>query len=318
MWKNIKIVAKSALNKKQMQRKIDLGADALEIQLLSEFIKPENRDKELNEIFLDLDELLNFPVESVHAPLCEYDDNGVDVPPNIEVLSQPKFLDIFKKTFELANMYGIKQNKKVKIVFHTEIDMTRINVVNNETWKNILKIVDEYLDAYKNVDICIENVLPIRKIKKDGQIVLGSGFGFDNVIMCDLFKKESKYPERFFTVLDTCHAEVSRMTTSYLNKYNGDVNLSHYQIENYFKQNQKDCGLIHLSRTLRNGMGPKNHGQPFNPNDQEDINVLKEYVRLYKKYSYNCPLVLEVAEVDYNLSEGFKDTLESLKRLERN
>lgn len=311
MWKENKIIAKSALKKNQMQKKMNLGADALEIQLLGEMIDENYKILSIKEAYPNLNELLDFPVESVHAPLCEYGEK-INVPPNIEVLIQNKFFNLFHNTCNIAQKFAEKQNKIVKVVLHTEADWSREEVINIDLFKKIVKVLKEIFVEFDKIDICIENVLPIRKINPDGTFILGAGYGFDNIYLVNRLKKSMpEYRDRFYTVLDTCHAEVARMTINNLNKYNGDIVISNYTIEEFFKKNAQDCGLIHLSRTLGNGMGPRNHGQPFE-NDLEDKKNCQEYMNLYEKYNYHCPIVLEVTETDYNKSDGFKTSREVL------
>ena len=86
------VIAKSALVKSQMECKMNLGADALEIQLLNELV--ENDD--LASAFPNLGECLNFPVYSVHTPLVQYAnlDSRLDIV--LEVLVRSNYIDLFE------------------------------------------------------------------------------------------------------------------------------------------------------------------------------------------------------------------------------
>lgn len=286
-----------------MENKMKLGADGIEIQLLGELIKNDGSIKNLEDAFPNLKEFLRFPVYSVHAPLCCYTD-GIDIPPNIEVLAQNKFLWLYKEVCRLANMYGEKYNRLTKVVLHTEIDFSRSDIVNVDTLNKIIKITKMMLRMFPYIDICIENVLPIRVISPNGECVLGAGFGFDNVTLCEKLRTAlPEHKERLHTVYDTCHGEVAYKTMKFLEEYNPNVKAKNYTCEEFFKRNAQTCGLIHLSKTVGNGMGKGNHGQPFKEGDED---ICFDYMRRYKELNYTCPVVLEVAETNYDISDGFK------------
>lgn len=303
---DIRILAKSAMVLSQMKNKIDLGADGLEIQLLGELITDgTSTAPELEEAFPDLEEMLKLPVDSVHAPLCEYSDTvKFDVPPNIEVFMQPTFEDTFDRVCELANRYGQIQGKLVKVVVHTETDTSRRDEVFKYNFDKLLDFLYRMLNTYTSIDICIENVTPL-DIKDNGEIVLRNGCGFENTEIVKAFR--SKYPEfsnRIHTVLDTCHAEVAHQIMKLISRYDHKIKLSNYTVENFFKRNADTCGLIHMSQTIGNGNGEGKHGQPFD-NTMESLEIINNYLNLYGQYGYTCPICLEVAEVDYDVSDGF-------------
>lgn len=307
------ILAKSAMVKNQMQRKMDLGADGIEVQLLNELINDDDLTiKNLSKAFPNLDELLEFPVYSVHAPLCCYTE-GVNVPPNIEVLSQTNFVYLYKETCRLADLYGERHDRIIRVVLHTEIDVSRSKIVNVDTLARIAKVTKLMLDMFPHINICIENVLPIRAIKDNGECILGSGFGFDNVLMVEYLRNAMPdYRNAIHTVYDTCHGEIAYLTTKKLNEYNDNIDYKKYASEEFFKNNKNTCDLIHLSKTVGNGMGKGKHGQPFKEGDED---IVFDYLDRYKKYNYNCPIVLEVAENNYDLSDGFGSSIKVVRNV---
>lgn len=156
--------------------------------------------------------------------------------------------------------------------------------------------------------------MPIRKVKENGEVILGCGYGYDNIELVNLLReKNPKNKDRIHTVLDTCHAEVTSMTIAHLSKFDARIDLNKYSIDKFFENNRINCGLIHLSRTINNGIGKGNHGQPFKESE-EDIYILRRYLTYYKAYNYSCPIVLEVAEEDYKVSDGFKISNQLLRK----
>ena len=83
------IIAKSALIKSQMDCKMNLGADALEIQLLSELIDNDN----IASAFPNLGECLNMPVYSIHTPLVQYTNSVSRLDILIEVLVRSNYIN---------------------------------------------------------------------------------------------------------------------------------------------------------------------------------------------------------------------------------
>lgn len=302
-----RVLAKSAMVLSQMGNKVSLGADALEVQLLAELITDGKRiAPTLEEAFPELNEMLELPVDSVHAPLCEYVDGiKFDVPPNLEVFEQPTFVDTFDRVCELANRYGQKQRKLVKVVVHTETDTSRKDEAFAFNFKGLVLCIRMMLNTYPNIDICIENVTPL-DINNDGTIVLRNGCGFENVeIVKDIRKRYPDLSKRIHTVLDTCHAEITHQIMTLVAKYDERIDVSNYTVENFFKKNAETCGLIHMSETVGNGRGKGRHGQPFK-DTLESVSIIDTYLNFYQKYNYTCPICLEVAETNYDISDGFK------------
>ena len=94
--------------------------------------------------------------------------------------------------------------------------------------------------------------------------------------------------------------------------FGNEIYIPEYTIEDYFQQNQKYCDLIHLAKKVGHGMTNETHGQPMS---KEDKQLLTNYMNLYKKYDYSCPIVLEVKETDYLKCNGYRDTKELLEEV---
>ena len=69
----MEIYAKSSLTESQMDTKLDIGCDGLEIQLLGELVNGEVGQYLLAKDVFELQQLKDYPVSVVHSPiLCHY------------------------------------------------------------------------------------------------------------------------------------------------------------------------------------------------------------------------------------------------------
>lgn len=64
--------------------------------------------------------------------------------------------------------------------------------------------------------------------------------------------------------------------------------------------------ISHKEFNTRNLIGRGRHGQPFS---NETYPMMQHYLDLYREYEYTCPITLEVAENDYQICLGYKESL---------
>jgi hypothetical protein len=84
-------------------------------------------------------------------------------------------------------------------------------------------------------------------------------------------------------------------------------------LENYFEWNKNTIGLIHLGNTINSGYGLGEHGAAYST--EEDIELLKEFIALYEKYEFSCPITIEVYEKDYSKCINYEETYNNLFNL---
>lgn len=278
----MKIVAKSALSDTQIKAKMDLGCDAIEIQLIDDFF--ENIDdtaKRADEILCKLD-VHTYPIEVVHTPLLS---NKSDVVLEDYILRNP---DALMQIAALADYFGKKQSVQCIVVLHmnSNFDCLQNNV---ELLAKITDLTENVLATYPNVTIAIENVTPIRSYTD--RLSLCNNFQYDNVRLAN-YLQDTLYTTRVGTVLDVCHA---KMSIKYLeNIYNLlDEPDSKQSLYDYFMQNQSVIKLIHLADFIGSGYDKGTHGVV--PNAEQ----MYEFVELYDRFKYSCPVTIEVYESDY-------------------
>lgn len=299
------ILAKSDTKLSRMKNKINLGADGLEIQLLGEFLpKEDGKFLSVDECFSNLKDMLEVPVLSVHCPLIDYvDEAAYKIPPNLEIYMQPTWFPVLENTFDLANRFGKAQNHQVRVVVHTELNAKRLNECEKYMRDEIFKVVHGLLDKYPYTIICLENVC---SFDPDGEhFTSTNGFGFDNVKIVKTYREMfPEHKDRIYTCLDICHAEMTKQVIGMLHGYEEIIHSELYRVENYFINNAETCGLIHMSKTVGNGISKAKHGKPFE-DKYTDKKIIEHYMYYYNKYDYTCPICLEVSETDYDISDGF-------------
>lgn len=316
------ILAKSAMNYEQMKRKIELGADGLEIQLLNELVVSQKQFKTIEKAFPNIFGLMEFPVYSIHAPLLEYtpgldlEKANIDIQPNIEQLVQRDYVFLLEQIFRLAETFALRQNHRVNIVVHSELSYRTLKTYNYSIYRELTTVIPKLLSKYKEVDLCIENVCPIRKIDKHtGEFQLGNNFSYDCIELVEDLRNTlgKEYSNRLFNVFDTCHAEIAHQFVSTLHNLYNEINEDEYEMYTFFKKFASTTKIVHLSIMRGNGNGKGKHGQPFETfNDKQKAEY---YLKELKENNFNSLYVLEVAENDYSISDGFSKSIKIIKEL---
>lgn len=292
------VIAKSALIKSQMDCKMNLGADAIEVQLLNELV--DNDDLAL--AFPNLGECLNIPVYSVHTPLVRYANSDARLDIILEVLVRGNYINLFENVCKLANKFGVVQNKVVWVVVHSSLASSCLETSDKDIIESIIESLTILLEKYTNIGIALENVTPVKHFNS-GKFEVCNNFLYDNVeIIKYLRRRMPKFADRLVTVLDTCHAEMSMQFIRSMDVLFDNELIDIPRLQDYFKANKDTLQFIHLSRTVLNGNGTGRHGQPFTNDSRDYIRAVLDYM---KKYNEDCDIVLEVAETDYNKSLGF-------------
>ena len=298
----MKILAKSIINKEQIDCKINIGCDGIEIQLLTELI-----DKKVGcyhnawEIF-DLNSFAVYPIKAVHLPLLNYIGQQ-DV--NLEDLCETHFA-LLDQAFYIANYFGKHQKEKVLVIVHSETSLNKL-LLNVDGWRRMVNAIGCLLFKYPYTELGIENVAPVCGVLPKN-IHMFSNFYNDNIEICTELRKELK-TDRIGTVLDTCHAMITKKYMDIIQKEYTGKECDFYNLETFFKINKDYIKLIHLANMNGNGYGFGNHGARFDSNSKDK---LEEIITYYNKYNYNCPVTLEINEKDYLLCDEYRITKETL------
>jgi len=300
-----KIYAKSALTREQASVKARIGCDALEVQLLGELIinKAQSIYRPFEQVF-DIEAFSKkYDVDVIHMPIPP----GVgDLP--LESLIDVKDFPLLIQVFDMAQKFAEMQGHTVGIVIHSETFYDKL--LEEDVWPDLVEQVGWLLGNHKDVVIYLENVSPLRGVGKGKQLHLANNFAFDNVEMVKRLREELK-TERIFTCLDICHAMLAEKYLTVLYKEVGDVPMPDLSMERYFIENKDVIGLIHLCDIYGSGYGKGRHGVPFK---ESTYPKLESILDLYVKYSYECPLTLEVEEQDFSICDGYAGTKKLVDR----
>lgn len=299
------IYAKSSLSKEQLDVKMKLGSDGVEIQLLSELVNGKLGDYLKADSVFDLDSFRDYPIKVIHCPLL-YHYGLSDV--NIESFARRGF-DLLDQVCYIANYFGrVQSGNKILVVIHSEMSLENMRVIG--LLEDVLKSVSYVLFKYPFIELAVENVTPLRKVYSD-EIHLCNNFSFDNIELVK-YLREVLGTNRIGTCLDTCHAMISRKYMEAIHEEIGDIEYPDYSLESYFDKNQEYVKLIHLSDAQGSGYGTGRHGVKFN---DKNINKLRGIIDLYNRYDYSCPVTLEVNETDYSICDCYKETRDALAKV---
>lgn len=298
------IYAKSALKVADIEAKLDIGCDGIEIQLLSELVKNKLGTYYTAKEVFDLESLSIYPIKAVHVPILSfYGVNDITLEDFVD-----EDIVLLEEVFKIANYFGRKQNCSILIIIHSETTLQLMKRIGN-LWTSILHSIDTLLEKYPYTELCIENVTPLRNIR-DNHIVLCNNFRYDNVDIATELKKELQ-TNRIGTVLDTCHAKISKKYIEGIYKIAGDRICGDYSLDSYFRENKEVIKLIHLADMSGSGFGSKSHGVPITEANEE---FAKQVIDLYNAYNYVCPITLEVYESDYLKNDNYRITKEIINK----
>ena len=295
--KSVKINAKAALIKEQIEDRINKGAKTLEIQLLDEIQTEKN---------IDLSLIDKIDISAIHMPLI----NGEDY--NIEDVEGRK---IFKKVCALASQIANIKNHNVIVVVHTTTPpfiLDKLGILYD-----IVLTIKEMITNYTNIEIAIENCVLYNFIDKQGLLQRqNSTYIQDGVLkMANVELAKIINHQRCGVCFDTCHALMTetylkhdnKLFEDYIKNVAGDKRI----FTSLFEWSTPFLKLIHLAYSENHGYG-KYHGRPFT--EQEFI-ILKYISGLYNKNNLNCPVTIEVYEKNLNDAKNYKLTIEQIDKL---
>ena len=252
------------------------GAESFEFQIM--------KDQPID--YEEIDEICGIlPITSVHTLLRENTDICLD-----DLSSSEFTLSEFLKTMKLADHLSREQGFPVKLILHAST-----NVVTDDT----AAIVSQAMKLF-NAILLIENT-GRHPNEKNGNAMPDATPGIIKKLraMCP-----DVDPERFGTVLDTCHAMVA------LREH---VPEGEYSIEDFFREHVNDCRIIHFANSRMPDEGP-NHGCGFDTADEKRLAMM--LYDMVKKYAPQADLVLEVAESDYTNAVNFRNTAALIRKCE--
>lgn len=293
----MEILAKSLINKKQLDAKIKDGTNKIEIQLLEDFIDENISIRELFQETLKS----NVVIYNVHAPLTNEEDF------NLEYFSQDLIKKIFLKCCELSQEYAYQYNREINIIVHNSFTLQMyksIPLLLNE----IISIFEKVIIKYPDVIISFENIIPF-SLKKN--FYGRAGFLKENVDLANYFNNICSKPI-FGTTLDICHALT---TLKCFEMFKGEPMYDKYNLnmEYFFMANKDTINNIHLCNLKNIGLGYMEHGTSFDISEFSDFKILHHVIELYRKYEYNALMTLEVIEENYLNCKNFRKTKESLE-----
>lgn len=303
MSHKIKIYAKASFHSAEIQEKIQCGCDGLELHLQKDFLEKGSRFETCypQELF----RMHN--IEAVHAPFY---GNGQVM--NLEQIFQHEDVSPIRDVFRLAQYCADLWKHRILVVIHTSLSY--VDFMEYELFRRRLDtLLQQFFEAYPMVDLAVENVIPMEYQEQPGESPRLCNGTFTDLTSI-VYSLRERFGERVGSVLDVCHAAMTRKYLSvlleaadFLPRKNLPQELD-YSMEHFFQIHQGICKLIHFNDFTGNGYG-KHHGTPFREQEKVD-----ELMRLYHKYAYDCPLTLEIREEDYQNCINYRRTKKMLNK----
>lgn len=304
----MKISAKAGLNLEQLQPVLDLGLPYIEFHTnYSDFDGSIDFHKVRN--ILDLN---NVTCLTLHVPISDLNNSFATI--GIGTLYQSerkKNMELYKKCIQSVNILSSSRNPVVVTHIGTcfELEDKEYNCLSKEAIDTILKDaisdlieINTYIqENYPNTIFAVENMPHF-------------AYGQNDTIFGWYFGKEHDLPKyigdlnlsNIKTCLDTCHVEMTIRASKLINPYKKD------SIRDYVKSYAPVLGQIHLNNTINLGETGNVHSQPFKADNKEDIEFLKVFFDDILKYGVDCPITLEINEIDYIKRANLSATIDAI------
>lgn len=305
MYPNI-YYAKGALVEEQLARKIEIGCDGIEYQLIpADF----SRDYRVLLNRADKQRLIEkFPAAVVHPPLGY--SNMEDILTGLENV-------VMEESMRMAQISAAITGQRTMVVVH--VNKSRKTTTRQEL-DTIAFEMERLFKQFPDVDIVLENLSILNNIS-GGMTDMCNGYYDANVRFAEyfeaLFGDNGEGGRRVMTCLDVCHVCLDVLYMSaiagVIESRGGELKLADYSLRGYMEMNAPFIGLVHLAAFENDGYG-KGHGTPFSlDGGGRSLDVLENFMRAYDELDMSCPVTLEVRENDYLVADGYESSLDAAR-----
>lgn len=257
----------------------------------------------------------NVKCHAVHAPIA--DANGIKESISIGTFHKKQRasnIELFKKCIEVANYLCDTGNPIVVTHIGTGFNLNDVNL-NNLSKSYIDKTLEEAREDLLILNEYIQNNYPTTILVVENMPSMA--YSSEEEILCWYFGREHDLPEfieslnlpNIKTCLDICHLTTTMRINKIQNPY------SKFSLDDYIKSYSKTLGLVHLNNCTNLGEILKHHSQPFSPDNESDLELLKSFFTSMKKYNVNCPISLEINEVNYLTQLNVELTIKSIETI---
>lgn len=285
------IMGKSAIKESDLLIR-SINKIPLELQLFSDF-----DTKSTDELLKTIAKIPNVNVQHIHTPLREADNIHIDL------LDVPEVKQDIDKTVALAGALSSLFGHKITVVMHLDAD-SKVILENPTKYNYLISVFEKYISVCPNLDFAIENVMMFKRDYSYCTNVYNESIPLINKLNA-YFGEEHKY---FGTTLDLCHAEST--IRSFERIFEGYPEMRRLTMDDYFREHKDVVKVIHFSTLQNMGFRKEEQGIAF-----RTAADMKPYVDLYKKYNYDCNVVLEIQESDYATATNLFVNYKMLKGL---
>ena len=257
----MKIFAKAAFDRAQIESKMKLGAAGIELHLFS-----------ANDSFFDEKWHELAPTEDIHAIHMPFtvDANGrcTDIP-----IENPTALNILTMVCDRAQYLSSAWGRDIHVIVHLLSPITCLYAVG--IYEHLVEQLRHLAGRYSGVTICIENV-PEMITEPLSFIRLARDISLPNVGTC----------------IDICHLMMTERASQSVDV----IGIDRYSFDDYFT---KETQHVHLSRAIWSPAGfgrGSGHGAPFVSASDP---ILRNTFRKIQTTAPDAMVVIETLESDY-------------------
>ncbi|MGU8835537.1 TIM barrel protein (plasmid) [Clostridium perfringens] len=292
----MKLSTKTSFNLNQIKVSLSKGLPYIEFHTeYSDFQKDIDFQK-----IRDLLDENNVSCLTVHSPITDNSNNFDTI--SLGTLykeNRRNNIELYKKCIIAANILSSSSNPVVVAHIGTGYNLND-STLNNLSEEDIQKILNEakddlteinsYIDEnYPGTIFAVENMPHFSYNSKGDMFGWYFGTGHD----LPIFIEQLDLPN-IKTCLDICHIQMSIAIDKLSNPYKNNT------VTDYIKSYANSIGLVHLNKAVGLGERQLTHSQPYDPNNEEDLNILSEIISCFYENNYSCPITLEINDTDYS------------------
>ena len=281
----LNIYGKNNCNRQTFETAFNEGFKRVELQLINDFLElPVTHYLEV------IKSVPSIQVTSVHPPIINH--NACDF---ADMLDSHKKRVIYKAAY-LADALGHSLGRCVPVVVHAVFGYDFFRRYTG-LFRNLIDEFDTLLYTFPNIEISLENTIPLH-YDGDTKGITSRGTDLSDNLKIVRDVRDVLKTNRINAVVDTCHLlSTIRIKENNAQFFDNEVKVE--TLESYFKEAEGLVHIIHLCNCIGYGMGSKNHGTPFVKTNPDDCNLLKQLANLINTYCPEAMCVLELSEPTY-------------------
>lgn len=293
---NVRVVAKTAPVRSQIESRLAVGFDMFEVQLLDVGFSLKEAYNVLSSYGHQID------IRNIHTSLTA---DGHDVIVS-DLIFDTRARESFFRTCELASQFAYEH--PVEVILHNDLAGGYL-----ESHPDYLKLLVEVFKnalSFDGVNIGIENTVGVTS--HGGRISFREGTEPTDTPNVVRFLRDVFQTDRFGFVFDIGHYAIMRKLIRFLTDSCFREYVSNPDLEEIWEGSRDVLSTVHVSAIQGFGYGV-DHGKPFYEWEPRDRAFLKRILTLYEETPNRPCFVVEVKETDYDKCWNLEHTANAIE-----